>query len=96
VKIHPAGELLWRGSPLSAELPGARFVRVRPGETFAERGLFVVLEGEGSIRVGDEAFTLPRLSAVTASEPAELFNEGEEETLWLIVCTSPATTTPTG
>jgi mannose-6-phosphate isomerase-like protein (cupin superfamily) len=86
---------------LSAALgAGARLVRVRPAQAVGGAGdeLYVVIEGEGWIRVGGESFALPRLSAVavSADEDRELFNEGEEETLWLIVCTSPATTKPTG
>jgi|SRR3954454_16121012 hypothetical protein len=98
--VLPAGELMWRGGPLSAELPGdARLWRVRPGQVVApEAGLYVVLEGEGWVRIGAASFNLPRLSAVSVSadEERELFNDGEEETLWLTVCTSPATTQPTG
>ncbi len=103
--ILPAGEAPWRqsGQALSAQLgASARFWRLRPGQSVTGAGdeFYVVLEGEGSIRIGSESFTLPRLSSaqVSAGEEREIFNDGEQETLWLVVTgsISPATTKPTG
>ena len=78
---------------LGAETLGARLWRLRPGE-FSTRHrhretheLYVVLEGEGRMRIGDESFVLPRLSAVLISpdELRQIFNDGEADTLWLVV-----------
>jgi uncharacterized cupin superfamily protein len=78
---------------LGAETLGARLWRLRPGE-FSTRHrhretheLYVVLEGEGRMRIGEESFVLPRLSAVLISpeELRQIFNDGETDTLWLVV-----------
>ena len=77
---------------LGATTLGARYWRLRPGE-FSTRHrhvetheLYVVLEGEGQIRVGEESFVLPRLSAVLVSpdEWRQLFNDSEADVLWLV------------
>ena len=49
--------------------------------------LYFVLEGTGRMRVGKETLTVPRHGAVLVV-PAQLrqvFNDGPEDTLWLIV-----------
>jgi uncharacterized cupin superfamily protein len=78
---------------LGAATLGARLWRLRPGE-FSTRHrhretheLYLVLEGEGRMRIGEESFVLPRLSAVLVSpeELRQIFNDGEEDTLWLVV-----------
>lgn len=90
--VLPAGELSWTSADggLRAGLAeGARLQRVRPGQSVAGAGdeLYVVLEGEGWIRVGDASFALPRLSSVrvTGDEERAIFNDGEQETLWLVL-----------
>ena len=78
---------------LGAETLGARLWRLRPGEFstrhrhFQTHELYLVLEGEGRMRVGEDSLVLPRLSAVLVSpdEPRQLFNDGEHEALWLVV-----------
>jgi len=78
---------------LGAETLGARLWRIRPGQAstkhrhFDEHELYVLLEGTGRIRIDDELFTLDPHSAVLV-EPQhvrQLFNDTEEETLWLVV-----------
>lgn len=90
--VLPAGELTWTSEEgrLQARLaPGARLQRLRPGQAVAGTGdeLYIVLEGDGWIRVGEEAFELPRLSSVrvSAEEEREIFNDGDEEALWLVL-----------
>ena len=90
--LLPAGELSWVAVDglLQASLSGgARLQRVRPGQSAAGSGdeLYVVLEGEGWIRIGEESYTLPRLSSVRVAgdEERAIFNGGEEETLWLVL-----------
>ena len=78
---------------LGATTLGARLWRLRPGE-FSTRHrhretheLYLVLEGEGRMRIGAESLVLPRLSAVLVSpeELRQIFNDSEEDVLWLVV-----------
>jgi quercetin dioxygenase-like cupin family protein len=82
---------------LEAQTLGARLWRLRPGQAstwhrhFDQHELYVVLEGTGRMRVDDEVLTLAPLSAVQV-EPEHLrqvFNDGDEESLWLIVGAPP-------
>lgn len=70
----------------------ARLWRMAPGQANTwhrhrtQTEVYVVLEGTGRIRVGDETLTLPPLSAL-AVEPSTLrqpFNDTDEDVLWLI------------
>ena len=71
---------------------GARFWRLRPGQASTKHRhretteLYVVLEGEGRIRVDDDSLSLPRLSAllVTPESVRQVFNDTETDALWLI------------
>jgi quercetin dioxygenase-like cupin family protein len=72
---------------------GARLWRLGPGQastkhrhTSAEE-LYVVLEGTGRMRVGDELLTLEPLSAVLVDHDTvrQIFNDTDSEQLWLIV-----------
>ena len=49
--------------------------------------LYVVLEGEGRIRIDEDSLVLPRLSAVYVEPDSvrQLFNDGEADTLWLVM-----------
>jgi quercetin dioxygenase-like cupin family protein len=76
---------------------GARLWRLRPGQANTrhvhrdETELYVVLEGEGRIRVGDDVLTLTPLSAVVV-EPGEVrqvFNDTAADALWLVVGAPP-------
>jgi quercetin dioxygenase-like cupin family protein len=76
---------------------GARLWRLAPGQAstrhrhFEQAELYVVLEGTGRMRVGDELLTLPPLSAV-AVEPAtvrQVFNDTDRDALWLVAGAPP-------
>ena len=78
---------------LDAETLGARFWRLAPGQAstkhrhFEMHELYVVIEGEGRMRVDDEVLTLRPMSAVLV-EPEhvrQLFNDTGSDVLWLVV-----------
>jgi mannose-6-phosphate isomerase-like protein (cupin superfamily) len=48
---------------------------------------YFVLEGTGRIRIGEETLTVPRYGGVLIGpkELRQVFNDTDEETLWLIV-----------
>jgi uncharacterized cupin superfamily protein len=78
---------------LGAETLGARLWRLHPGQAstrhrhFATTELYVLLEGSGRLRVGDELLTLAPLDAVLV-DPDELrqpFNDTAADQLWLVV-----------
>jgi uncharacterized cupin superfamily protein len=82
---------------LGAEAFGARLWRLRPGQAstqhrhFATSELYVVLEGTGRLRIGDELLTLEPLSAVLV-DPGDVrqpFNDTEADQLWLVVGAPP-------
>ena len=82
---------------LGAETMGARLWRLLPGQASTRHRhrrsteLYVVLEGAGRLRVGDEILTLPTLSAVLV-EPATVrqpFNDTAADQLWLVVGAPP-------
>ena len=77
---------------LEAQTLGARLWRLHPGEAstkhrhFEMHELYVLLEGQGRMRVDDELITLEPLSAVLV-EPEhvrQLFNDTDSDTLWLV------------
>jgi uncharacterized cupin superfamily protein len=78
---------------LGATTLGARLWRLRPGQAstkhrhFNEHELYLVLEGEGRMRIDDELLTLDRLSAVLVEPPhvRQVFNDTDEVALWLVV-----------
>lgn len=79
---------------LEATTLGARLWRLHPGQAstkhrhFEQHELYVLLEGVGRMRIGDdEPITLDPLSAVHV-EPGhvrQLFNDTEADALWLVV-----------
>jgi uncharacterized cupin superfamily protein len=82
---------------LGAETLGARLWRLHPGQAstkhrhFEQHELYVLLEGEGRVRVDDELITLRPLSALLV-EPEhfrQLFNDTDADCLWLIVGAPP-------
>jgi 2-hydroxychromene-2-carboxylate isomerase/uncharacterized cupin superfamily protein len=93
---RPSNQLGVATTDLAAQLGaatlGARLWRLAPGQAstlhrHAEQDeLYVVLAGTGRIRVGDDAHTLPPLSAVhvEADVARQLFNDTSEEALWLV------------
>ncbi len=81
---------------LGASALGARLWRLGPGQTITKHRhqtqteLYVLLEGTGRMRIGDEVLTLAPLSAV-AVEPRtvrQAFNDTGADALWL-VCGAP-------
>jgi uncharacterized cupin superfamily protein len=72
---------------------GARFWRLAPGQAstrhrhLEQDELYVVVEGTGRIRVGDELLTLPPLSTlhVDAATVRQVFNDTDADALWLVV-----------
>jgi quercetin dioxygenase-like cupin family protein len=78
---------------LEVETLGARLWRLSPGQANTrhrhrdEWELYVLLEGQGRLRVDGELVTLAPLSAVIV-EPTtirQVFNDTNEDQLWLIV-----------
>ena len=82
---------------------GARLWRLAPGQSSTrhrhrrQAELYVVLEGTGRIRVDDDLLTLEPLSAlrVDAATLRQVFNDTDEDALWLVVGTpaEPGNTT---
>jgi uncharacterized cupin superfamily protein len=78
---------------LDAETLGARFWRLSPGQAstkhrhFETHELYVLIDGEGRMRVGDEVLTLRPMSAVLVEpeEVRQLFNDTDADALWLVV-----------
>lgn len=72
---------------------GARYWRLEPGQAstrhrhFEQDELYVVVEGTGRIRVGEDLLTLERLSTlyVEAATVRQIFNDTDESVLWLVV-----------
>jgi len=77
---------------LGATELGARFWRLRPGQASTRHRhrrtteLYVVIEGQGRIRVDGDLLELPRLSAllVTPDSVRQLFNDTDQDVLWLV------------
>jgi uncharacterized cupin superfamily protein len=82
---------------LEAETLGARFWRLHPGQAstwhrhFEQHELYVLIEGEGRVRVDDEVLTLRPHSAllVEPEHMRQLFNDTDADALWLIVGAPP-------
>jgi quercetin dioxygenase-like cupin family protein len=82
---------------LEAQTLGARLWRLHPGQAStwhrhqAEYELYLVLEGKGRMRLGDESLALEPLSAVLVEpeQPRQLFNDTDADALWLVVGAPP-------
>lgn len=82
---------------LEATTLGARLWRLAPGQASTKHRhrvtaeLYVVLSGTGRMRVEGDLLTLDPLSAVLAEPGAvrQVFNDTEEEALWLVVGAPP-------
>lgn len=81
------------GKQLEAGELGARLWRLEPGQASTrhrhrtQEELYVLLEGTGRARVGDDVLTLEPLDTMLV-EPAtvrQLFNDTEADQLWLVV-----------
>ncbi len=78
---------------LEAETLGARFWRLGPGQAstkhrhFEMHELYVLIEGEGRVRVDGEVLTLRPHSAllVEPEHTRQLFNDTDADALWLVV-----------
>ncbi|MBA2240106.1 MAG: cupin domain-containing protein [Solirubrobacterales bacterium] len=78
---------------LGAAQLGARLWRLEPGQASTlhrhavQEELYLVLEGEGRIRIGGESLRLPAQSSIAVSpdELRQLFNDTPEDALWLVV-----------
>ena len=81
------------GKQLEATQLGARLWRLRPGQASTkhrhscQEELYVLLEGTGRLRIGDESLTVDRLSTVLvdADTVRQLFNDTGADQLWLVV-----------
>lgn len=84
------------GKQLEAGSLGARLWRLRPGEASTkhrherEQELYVLLEGRGRIRIGDEVLELGPLDALLVEPDTvrQVFNDTDADALWL-VCGAP-------
>jgi uncharacterized cupin superfamily protein len=82
---------------LEASTLGARMWRLQPGQASTRHRhrwtheLYVLLEGTGRIRIGEELHTLEPLSSllIDAAEARQLFNDTEADQLWLVVGAPP-------
>jgi uncharacterized cupin superfamily protein len=80
------------GRQLGADTLGARFWRLRPGQASTKHRhyktveLYVVIEGTGRIRVDDDLLELPRMSSLLVQPGTlrQVFNDTEQDALWLI------------
>ena len=77
---------------LEAEQVGARLWRLKPGQAStwhrhqSQEEMYLLLEGEGRIRVGGETLTLGRLDSLRVDPNVlrQVFNDGDEDALWLV------------
>ena len=82
---------------LEAKNLGSRLWRLEPGQASTkhrhptQEELYVLLEGTGRIRIGDEVLTLePRASLlIDPGDVRQLFNDTETDQLWLVVGAPP-------
>jgi uncharacterized cupin superfamily protein len=81
------------GAQLGATAFGARLWRLKPGQASTRHRhvetaeLYLVLEGTGRMRVGEDLLTLTPLSAVLVDPDTvrQAFNDTDADQLWLIV-----------
>ncbi len=82
---------------LGAREIAARLWRLAPGQASTrhrhatQTELYVVLEGTGRIRIGDEVVTLAPLSSALVEPEVvrQVFNDSGGDALWLVVGTPP-------
>jgi mannose-6-phosphate isomerase-like protein (cupin superfamily) len=104
---RPSNQMKVENTDLAKQLEtdalGARFWRLRPGQAstwhrhFEQQELYVVIEGSGRMRIDEERLTLEPHSAVLV-EPEhmrQLFNDTDEDALWLVVGAPPESVTST-
>ena len=98
---RPSNQMRVQNTDLARQLGlstlGARLWRLTPGQAstkhrhIQETEMYVLLEGTGRMRVGDELLTLEPLSAVAVDPPAvrQVFNDTDRDALWLVVGAPP-------
>jgi uncharacterized cupin superfamily protein len=82
---------------LGAATLGARLWRLKPGQASTRHRhrrqdeLYVLLEGRGCVRIGEQLLTLEPLSAlyVEAESVRQVFNDTDADALWLVVGAPP-------
>jgi quercetin dioxygenase-like cupin family protein len=82
---------------LDATTLGARLWRLHPGQASTRHRhrqtheLYVLLEGKGRIRIGQELLALEPLSSllVEPGEVRQVFNDTDDDQLWLVVGAPP-------
>lgn len=82
---------------LQAGTLGARLWRLRPGQASTRHRhritteLYVLLEGTGRVRIGEDVHTLAPLSGllIEPGEVRQLFNDTDLDQLWLVVGAPP-------
>jgi uncharacterized cupin superfamily protein len=82
---------------LQAPTLGARLWRLHPGQASTRHRhrqtheLYLLLEGTGRIRIGEDLHTLEPLSGLLADpdEVRQLFNDTDTDQLWLVVGAPP-------
>jgi len=83
---------------LQSDALAARIWLLEPGQASTKHRhatqteLYVVLEGTGRIRIGDDVHSLERLSSLLIEPEVvrQLFNDTDANALWLVVGTPPA------
>jgi uncharacterized cupin superfamily protein len=85
------------GKQLGAEKLGSRLWRLAPGQASTKHRhllteeLYVLLEGEGRVRIGEEVLTMAPLDSllVEPETTRQLFNDTEADQLWLVFGAPP-------
>jgi mannose-6-phosphate isomerase-like protein (cupin superfamily) len=88
--LVPNADILER---TGSQLIGARFWRLPPKSAntlhkhIKAEELYFVLEGTGRIRIGEDTLTVPKHGSVLVgpSQMRQIFNDTDQETLWLII-----------
>jgi len=98
---RPSNQMRVANTDLAKQLDisvlGARLWRLAPGQASTKHRherqteLYVLLEGTGRVRVEDELLTLAARSALVVEPSAvrQLFNDTDEDALWLVVGCPP-------
>lgn len=81
------------GKQLEVSALGARMWRLEPGQAstkhrhFTQEELYVLLEGTGRVRIGEEVLTLEPFDALLVEPDTvrQLFNDTDADQLWLVV-----------
>ncbi len=93
---RPSNQMRIENTDLAGQLEarqlGARLWRLRPGQAstrhrhFEQEELYLLLEGEGRMRVDDDLLTLAPLDAVLVEPESarQVFNDTEADQLWFV------------